>query len=98
MENETDFHSLRSKNNEAESSQNQILETHQNTSQAATHDKNPDSFEFPDMDAVYDFTTQPESTHMRPVTPLGMEYSSQYSSHEDEYPRTQVQALHPGGR
>jgi hypothetical protein len=98
MENETDFHSLHNKNNEAESSQNQNQETHQNTSQATAYDPNPGSFAFPDMDAVYDFTAQTESAHMRPVTPLGMEYSSQYSSHEDEYPRTQVQALHPGGR
>ena len=55
-----------------------------------THD--PNTFEFPNMNAVYDYTAQTESAQSPP------EY--QYSSHDDEYPnpQSQIQALHPGGK
>ena len=64
-----------------------------------THD--PNTFAFPDMNAVYEYASQTESAQTPPAIDGEEE---RYSSHDDEYPnqstgpQSQIQALHPGGR
>ena len=90
VENETDFyHEIPQSATHAQSTRTQMADT-STESAMRTHD--PNTFEFPDMNAVYDYTAQTESAQSPP------EY--QYSSHDDEYPnpQSQIQALHPGGK
>ncbi len=106
MENETDFyHEIPQSAVYPQYSPNPIADTSTESAfrhehgNSRTHD--PNTFAFPDMDAVYSYQLQTGSAQ----TPTAINgEQDRYSSHDDEYPtqkagpQSQIQALHPGGK
>ena len=96
MGNETDFyHEIPQSALPLQYTPNPIADTSTESATGNLRAHDPNTFAFPDMNAVYEYTVQAESAQ----TPPAMEA---YSSHDDEYPnqapQSQIQALHPGGR